>query len=221
MYGSGAILYGKGTKRLMWMAGNLVYAYIDMPVEAKVLEVGSGQNPHPSSDFILDKFLDDNKHRQAKCPFASQATMMQLDKDGNLSESVKAFKVVQGDVLALPFPDKSFDLIIARHMLEHVEDIQGALKELSRVGRAGYVEVPTKISELLFPQIGIHVWTFSLDHGRLVAHSLKDNVSPFGKILHEHFANTPEFQSAWAKAYHQFHVCMCWRDEITCEIEEE
>jgi ubiquinone/menaquinone biosynthesis C-methylase UbiE len=221
MYGSGAILYGKDTKRLMWMVGDVVYAFVDLPTNAKVLDVGSGQNPHPSADFILDKFLDDNRHRQAKSDFTMQASMMKLDKEGNLNESEKRFDVAQGDILALPFPDKSFDFIIARHMLEHVEDIQGALKELSRVGKAGYIEVPTKISELLFPQVDIHLWTFSLQQGALVARSLKGNVSPFGRVLHDHFANCQEFQVAWAKAYHQFHICLCWKDEITCEIEAE
>lgn len=40
---------------------------------------------------------------------------------------------VQGDVCALPFPDKSFDVVIANHVLEHVADDQLAMREIQRV----------------------------------------------------------------------------------------
>jgi ubiquinone/menaquinone biosynthesis C-methylase UbiE len=37
------------------------------------------------------------------------------------------------DAMALPFPDSSFDVVTARHMLYHVPDIQKALLEIRRV----------------------------------------------------------------------------------------
>ena len=40
-----------------------------------------------------------------------------------------------GDVCALPFPDASFDLVLATDILEHVDDDRGALTELRRVLR--------------------------------------------------------------------------------------
>ena len=42
-----------------------------------------------------------------------------------------------GDALALPFPDGTFDRIIASEVLEHVSDDQQALRELFRVLRPG------------------------------------------------------------------------------------
>jgi ubiquinone/menaquinone biosynthesis C-methylase UbiE len=45
-----------------------------------------------------------------------------------------------GEVNALPFPDGSFAVITARHMLYHVPDIPGALREFARVvGPGGIV----------------------------------------------------------------------------------
>lgn len=42
-----------------------------------------------------------------------------------------------GEANALPFPDGSFDIVSARHMLYHVPDIPGALGEFARVTGPG------------------------------------------------------------------------------------
>jgi len=42
-----------------------------------------------------------------------------------------------GDVCALPFPDKSFDLVLATDVIEHVEDDLSALRELHRILKPG------------------------------------------------------------------------------------
>jgi len=56
---------------------------------------------------------------------------------------------VIGDVQTLPFGDGAFDAVSARHMLYHVPDIPGALREIGRVaGRAG-VLVMTNAGEYL------------------------------------------------------------------------
>lgn len=44
---------------------------------------------------------------------------------------------VKGDVCALPFPDASFDIVVANHVLEHVADDQVAMRELRRVLKPG------------------------------------------------------------------------------------
>lgn len=44
---------------------------------------------------------------------------------------------VQGDALALPFPDAAFDRVIASEVLEHIPDDVAAMSELSRVLRPG------------------------------------------------------------------------------------
>jgi SAM-dependent methyltransferase len=46
-------------------------------------------------------------------------------------------RVVLGEVTSLPFADDAFDLVCALDIIEHVDDDDGALSELSRVARAG------------------------------------------------------------------------------------
>jgi len=46
-------------------------------------------------------------------------------------------QVVLGQVTSLPFADGAFDLVCALDIVEHVDDGDGALSELSRVAKAG------------------------------------------------------------------------------------
>jgi glycogen(starch) synthase len=46
-------------------------------------------------------------------------------------------RVVQGDARALPFPDESFDAVLAFDLLPHLPDLEEALRELRRVARPG------------------------------------------------------------------------------------
>lgn len=97
-----------------------------------VLEVGSGDDPYPRSDILLDKALDDSSEREA-------------------GRDLVAYKpLVIGEVEALPFVDGSFDYIIASHVLEHSRDPARFLSELSRVGRRGYIETPLPLRERVF-----------------------------------------------------------------------
>ena len=49
---------------------------------------------------------------------------------------VAAASVVNGDVQALPFPDRAFDVVLAPHMLYHAADMAAAVAELRRVVQA-------------------------------------------------------------------------------------
>ena len=45
--------------------------------------------------------------------------------------------VKQADASALPFPDSNFDLVIANHMLYHLDSPEAAVEEFTRVLRPG------------------------------------------------------------------------------------
>jgi len=64
----------------------------------------------------------------------------------------------------LPFKDKEFDFVVASHVMEHVEDIDFFIKELERVSKKGYIELPTKLEDnLVFENKKDHLWHMDFD----------------------------------------------------------
>ena len=103
-----------------------------------VLDIGCGYSPHPAANTICD--VQDLKKNY-------------LDK-----------KFVQLKEKKFPFKDKEFDFVIASHVIEHVEDIDFFIKELQRVAKKGYIEVPTKLEDnLVFENKNDHVWHMDFD----------------------------------------------------------
>ncbi len=86
-----------------------------------VLEVGCG------TGLILDKIQ----------PVAGRAVGIDLS-DGMLEGARKrGLEVYKSDACSLPFEDETFDLVYSFKVLAHVEDIDTALAEMSRVTRPG------------------------------------------------------------------------------------
>ena len=78
----------------------------------KNLEIGAGNYPKiPIKDSY---FLD-----------ISESAVKKMEKLGG--------KAVVGDGVTLPFKDNFFDLIVATHVLEHIEDDKKAFSEIARV----------------------------------------------------------------------------------------
>ena len=64
----------------------------------------------------------------------------------------------------LPFKDKEFDFVVASHVMEHVEDVDFFIKELERVSKKGYIELPTKLEDnLVFENKKDHLWHMDFD----------------------------------------------------------
>jgi SAM-dependent methyltransferase len=99
--------------------------------EALVLEVGSGGNPYPRSNVLLDAY--ESTRERHWVPLTSDRP------------------TVLGFVENLPFKDKSFDYVIASHVLEHSGDPEKFISELQRVAKAGYIEVPDAFLERINP----------------------------------------------------------------------
>ena len=88
----------------------------------------------------------------------------------DLSDHYKDKTFIKINEKKLPFKDKEFDFIIASHVVEHVDDISYFLNELARVGKKGYIEVPTKLEDnLVFENKKGHIWHLVFDdvHNKL------------------------------------------------------
>lgn len=101
----------------------------------KVIDVGCGAGRHSFEAYRrganVIAFDQDAEE------LANVDTMLQaMGEAGEAPASAKA-QVVVGDALALPYPDGSFDCVIASEILEHIPDDDGAISELIRVLRPG------------------------------------------------------------------------------------
>jgi ubiquinone/menaquinone biosynthesis C-methylase UbiE len=70
-------------------------------------------------------------------PHAKVAVGVDLSSGMLRHAAARNLQVVQGSVTDLPFADRSFDLVCSFKVLAHVEQIQQAMHELSRVLRPG------------------------------------------------------------------------------------
>jgi hypothetical protein len=130
----------------LYEAGNAGHQ-VEIAASWRVLDVGSGQNPHPRADVLLDKFVEDNLHRSGAAVVADE-------------------RLVVGDALEMPFADRQFDYVIASNIAEHVDDPAGLCRELMRVGRAGFIETPGWLGDMLLRE-PFHLWRVRARSGGL------------------------------------------------------
>ena len=82
----------------------------------------------------------------------------------DLSNHYQDKKFIRLTEKKLPFKDKEFDFVVASHVMEHVEDIDFFIKELERVSKKGYIELPTKLEDnLVFENEKDHLWHMDFD----------------------------------------------------------
>jgi glycosyltransferase involved in cell wall biosynthesis len=150
-----------------WKCGNTgTFARI-LP-EWRVLDIGSGHQPHPRANVLLDKYTGETEHR------TSPIVLKFTDKS-----------FVTGDALEMPFADKSFDFAIASHIAEHVDDPSLLCAEMSRVAKNGYLETPGPLTECLLP-VPYHRWIVSMKDGVLVFRE-KEYIPPPSQLFFRFF----------------------------------
>lgn len=118
------------------------FEFIDFAISSgdMVLDIGSGQHPFPLATHLADFKVDDN-----------------FDRGGAaIVKDHRPFYVI--NIEAMPFQVREFDFVYCSHVLEHVDDPIAACKEIMRVGKRGYIETPTRASDMLFNFSRLHRW---------------------------------------------------------------
>lgn len=98
-------------------------------------------------------------------------------------------QVLSEDICDMSFSENAFDIIIANHVLEHVDDDMAALKEIGRVLRpGGYAILQTPYCVDLYM-----TWSdegVCSDRAREIAYGQRDHVRLYGKDIFERFASS-------------------------------
>ena len=127
--------------------------------DALVLDVGGWVRPLTRADWVLDIM-----------PYETRGAQGQ----GAGEERFSAETWVQRDICARepwPFADRQFDFAVCSHTLEDVRDPIWVCRELTRVARAGYIEVPSRLDEQTYyrqgPWVGWghHHWLVDVHDG--------------------------------------------------------
>lgn len=117
---------------------------------SRVLDVGGWHNPfHPATHVIDLKGYATRRSPDTLTP----------DQPERFSEDRWTVKDVCDGFW--PYDDKWFDFAICSHLLEDVRDPLTVCRELSRVAKRGYVEVPSRVREIFSK-----AWAFHLRAGQ-------------------------------------------------------
>lgn len=164
-----------------------------------VLEIGSGNDPHPRADVLCDRYVESDAERGGS---------IVIDRP-----------LVEADAQCLPFRDGAFDYVICAQVLEHVEDPERMLHELMRVASRGYIETPSEIAERLYGW-PFHRSVINLVEGRLMIRR-KRFQPQFGQLFHVLAARDPAYRGFHLTHNHLFMVRYEWEGRIDFEIESE
>ena len=177
---------------------------ISIPVDGRalVLDVGSGDKPHWRADVLLDHYAGDEHGGQR-----SGAAAARVDRP-----------LFDADAADMPFADKIFDFVICSHVLEHVVHPGRVISELTRVAKAGYIEVPSAASAKIvdFPS---HLWWVTLEDGVLVftAKTAAYFDRDIDRYLTESGMRQPLADLLDKQLDHRV-IELPWRDTVACRV---
>ncbi len=115
---------------------------------SKVIDVGAGAGRHSFEAYRRGADVVAFDHDEPE--LAKVAEMFAAMEAENEVPPGAAARTVSGDALDLPFPDESFDCVIASEILEHIPSDDKAIHQLSRIVRPGgtvAVTVPARLPE--------------------------------------------------------------------------
>lgn len=166
-----------------------------------VLDIGAGGWPFKRANHLADKYPDTTTHRV----------------EAMVRDERPFFEV---DLEHLSFGDRAYDFVFCSHVLEHLDNPGQAMRELMRVGRRGYIEVPTRLSDVMFNFTRLpnhHRW-----HGMVLGDTLvlvewndwerRDLGNHFFDALHSPYNNA--FQDFFERNRGLFFASYHWNEAI-------
>lgn len=170
-----------------------------------VLDVGGWAQPFARADWVLDLMPHETRG------------IYGYDRAA-VDERFTADTWVQRDICdrePWPWPDGHFDFAICSHTLEDVRDPVWACSELSRVARAGYVEVPSRLEE---QALGVHGPWAGWSHHHWLCDVADGGLEVVLKPPMVHFRESDHFPAGFHATLNpeQRVQCLWWEGEVEC-----
>lgn len=128
-----------------------------------VVDIGGWGKPFNRADWVIDRMPYDTRGLYGH--------------DGDEPERFSRATWIERDLCArepFPFADKSVDFVVCSHTLEDVRDPLWVCSEITRIGRRGYLETPSRLEEQSYgvqgPWVGWghHLWLVEMEQQRVV-----------------------------------------------------
>lgn len=185
-----------GFVKLAWKIRRL---YVPVSSDALVLDIGSGGNPYPRANVLLDAYEETTER--------------------NWSPLIKDRPLVMGFAENLPFKDNAFDFVVLSHVLEHSKDPAKLFSELMRVAKAGYIETPDALFEKICPY-PCHRLEVTNDNNKLFINKKSEHVADKKMFfLFRRIRNSKTINTILSDSPFDFHMRYYWQDKIDYEIE--
>jgi len=197
--------------------GNIPRVIKEMAQATRCLDVGGWYRPLRSATHVLDINPFETRFKHAAY-------------DPEQPERYGAETWLQRDICdhsPWPYPDKFFDFAVCSHVLEDIRDPIWVVSELARVSKAGYVETPSAVGELLtaatfseylFGQrntvgSGHHRWLVEMDPSR---QEIVFRMKPYDLGRRHHSVPHTRFHTPDPKS---LTVAMFWQGELKAREE--
>lgn len=185
-----------GLVKLAWKIRRL---YVPVNSDALVLDIGSGGNPYPRANVLLDAYEETTER--------------------NWSPLITDRPMAMGFAENLPFKDNAFDFVVLSHVLEHSKDPAKLFSELTRVAKAGYIETPDALFEKICPY-SCHRLEITNDNNKLYICHKSESVSDKKMFfLFRRIRNSDTINTILSDSPFDFHMRYYWKDKIEYEIE--
>ena len=175
-----------------------------LPVTSKelVLEIGSGHNPHPRSDILVDRWLYQDRERQRK--------VIKIDRPTIIADGCK-----------LPFTNQSFDFVLCNQVIEHVEKPDQFVKEIARVAKRGLIITPHLLRERIFGW-HYHRWFIDMKDDFLYFYPKKETQqTQFAHFIHVLYAHIYNFRHFIDSLDKKINIYYQWEKDIKIKISDD
>jgi methyltransferase family protein len=105
-----------------------------------VLDIGGWARPFNRADYVLDAEPWETRGYYGAGRPAQGGEIERFSRDTWLRRDIC-------EHTPFPFADKSVDFVICSHTLEDIRDPLWVCAEMMRIGRRGYIEVPSRLAE--------------------------------------------------------------------------